>query len=813
MEYLVVLRWLLAVAVLTGIGAPLSAAVFGRFPGRGAAFALPAALLPIAVGTFWVGQVTFGIHTVLFAVAAAGGLSLFVLRRGHRPDWGAVLQAFGVFLLGFGFLLAFRAMDPGIQYRGGEQFLHFGLVQALERAPNLPPEDFWFAGEPLRYYYGTQLQVTLLSMLSGTPLRFGFNLGVPTFYGVLFVAAYGLAGAVAAASGRSARLGGVLGAFFVAVGGATTTAVRLFFGLLPTDVTMTWGRPVFEFAADRYGISLAEFVAQQSSPETWSWWYTRYVVPGTIQEFPLYTFVKADLHGHSLSTGYVVVAAALAFAYYRTPAEETWRRRALLFGGLGLVAGVFGFMNTWSLPTAVGLAWLAAAAADGHPASLLPSGLAERLRGPTAEEGEDLADRLVSEGWRLVLTAGVALLVGLVGVVVASPFLVFGHVPQNEGIGLFPPRTRLAPFLVIYGGVLALLATYLAVQAAETTHLERRQFVVGAVAVGVLALLTLALDAQVFAVVLPLLAVAWWLVRTDRAGFAPVLVVAGVGLLLSYEVVFAKVADWETAPRWETAYKVAVQAWTLLGLAAGAASAVLLGAARDRVAAWRNREPGGDDSGRVRDLWSVTPGVGAGALVVLVVLASLPFAALVTATEVTDPLTTEDADPSLDALRGYERNHADELAAVQWLSNRDGTSTIVEAYGAQYERRGRIAVLTGLPTLIGWRSHEAKFRGEAAVARRVAAVDAIYAGSWESATAALRRYDVEYVVVGGPERDEYDGLTERFAGRTGIETAFSQGEVTVYAVDQAALAGGESVSRTESRGNLEEGPSPIGEYG
>ncbi|MHB9287628.1 DUF2298 domain-containing protein [Halobacteriales archaeon Cl-PHB] len=788
MESLVVLQWVLALAVLTGVGAPLAAVAFGRFPGRGAAFALPAALVPVAVVTFWVGQVTFGGHTVLLAVALTGLASLLARRRGHRPDWSAVVRAFGVFLVGFGFLLSVRLLDPTISYRGGEQFLHFGLVQALERAPSLPPEDFWFAGEPLRYYYGTQLQVTLLSMLSGTPLRFGFNLGVPTFYGVLFTAAYGLAGAVAASRGRSARVGGVLGAVFVAVGGATTTAIRMGFGLLPTEVAVTWGRPAFEFAAARYGIPLTEFVAEQGSPETWSWWYTRYVIPGTIQEFPLYTFVKADLHGHSLSTGYVVVAAALAFAYYRTPGTERWRRRGLL-GGLGLLAGVFGFMNTWSLPTAVGLAALAVAAADAHPATLLHEGLAVRLHGPSVPAATDLPDRLRAEGWRLVLAAGVGIAVGLVGVAIASPFLVFGHVPQNEGVGLLPPRTRLAPFLVVYGGLLALLATYLGVQTTATTDLDHWTVGLGALAVGVLAVLAVLLDAQVFAVALPILGVAWWLVRTERAGFAAVLVVAGVGLLLSFEVLFARVADWEKAPRWETAYKVAVQAWTLLGLAAGVAATALLGRVRGRLAAWRSGTSD-DDAGESRTLRSTGSALAVGAVVLLVVLASTPFALLVTATEVTDPLTQADAEPSLDALRGYETDHADELAAAQWLSERPGSPTIVEAHGAQYDRRGRVAVLTGLPTLVGWTSHQAKFRGEAAVQRRAAAVDAIYGGSWAAARAVLQRYDVEYVVVGAVERAEYAGLDERFEGRTGLSVAFSEGSVTIYAVDEPALADG-----------------------
>ena len=45
-EVFIVAKWLLVFAALAVIGAPLAAVVFRQFPRRGAAFAIPAALLP-----------------------------------------------------------------------------------------------------------------------------------------------------------------------------------------------------------------------------------------------------------------------------------------------------------------------------------------------------------------------------------------------------------------------------------------------------------------------------------------------------------------------------------------------------------------------------------------------------------------------------------------------------------------------------------------------------------------------------------------------------------------------------------------------
>ncbi|MFC7132202.1 MULTISPECIES: DUF2298 domain-containing protein [Salinibaculum] len=785
MEWLLVVRWLLVLGVLTAVGAPLSAWLFPRLPRRGAAFSLPVTLLVVALVTFLVGQVTFGVHTVLAGVVVAAVASAVAYRQGARPEWKSVGRLFLVFAAGFLVLVAFRGVGPTITPVAGEQFLHFGLAKTLTRTAALPPEDFWFAGEPLRYYYGSQMQVTGLSLLTGTPLRYGFNLGIATFYGVLVVSAYGLGGAVVAAAGRSYRLGGLLAALFAAVGGALTTTVRLLFGLLPDDVAVEYGHAVFGFAAQRSGRTYPEMVATMGTPDTWFWWYTRYVVPGTLQEVPLYSFVKGDLHGHALSTGYVVVAAALAFSYYRLPAERRGRRLAVLLGGLGGVAGVFGFMNTWSLPTAVGLAWLAVATADAHPSTLLPGTAGERLRGPDAERG---LGRVGAELWRAVLAVVPALLVGAIGVAIASPFLLSGLVPENGGVGLFPPRSPLAEFLVVYGGLVALFAGYVAYRGWPAIRTVDRRTAITLAGVGVLALGAAGLaSATVLALTAVLVVAAWWLVRTGRAGFEAVLLAAGVGLLLSMEVLFAKVAPWPDGyARWNTSLKVAVQGWTLAAVAAGGASAILLADAREVLAA--AREDGGENRAATTDGGSGRPTrtVLAGALVLAVVLGSATFPAMTTGQELGGAIADGQA-LSVDGLAGHEEWHPEELAALQWLDDRQGRPTVVEAPGRAYQWTSRAATTTGLPALVGWTHHQENYRPDERVAARVAAAERIYTGNRSAAAATLAAYGVDFVYVGPVERERYGGALGSFGDREWQSVAFENSAVTVYRVDQRAL--------------------------
>ncbi|MEF8914720.1 DUF2298 domain-containing protein [Natronomonas sp.] len=790
MEWFPVLVYLLAPAALTVLGAPVAALLFRALPRKGAAFALPTALVPFTITVFWVGQLTFGLHTLVVGLGVLFVATLAATRRGAAPEWRSVAAMYGVFCVGFLVMVAFRAADPGVTAAGGEQFLHFGIVNALERANTLPPEDMWFAGERLKYYYGTQLQVASLSMLTDTPLRYGFNLGIAAFYGLLFVVAYGVAGAIVHRQGHPYRLGGALGAFFVALAGPTTTAIRLGTPYLPDALADPIEPTAFGFVAIRFnGGDLARTVTDLSDPLDWGWWYTRYVVPGTIQEVPLYSFVKADLHGHTFANGYVLFAGALALAYYATPAGDRTRRRAIVFGGLGAVAGLFGFMNTWSLPTAAGLTVLAVAAADSHPATLLPDPWAERLQFSPASP-DDRPAWLARELWRLVLATFAGAVVLAIGVVIASPFLVFGQVPTNEGIGFFPPRSPLGPFLVIYAGLVAAFALYAATRGWPAVEdVSKPQVVAGGLGLlAAMAVTIIALDFAVLAVLGPLILAGWLLVRSGRGDFALVLLVAGAGLLLSFELVHARLPLVDN-PRWNTSLKVAVQGWTLGAAGAGAATAILLGRSYERLGGpdglrravtggSDGRSANGVDTARFRALAPVV-------LVGVVLLASAVFPTMMFAAEIGSEIDENSYNPSIDGYQAADRFHHEEYEALRWLQDRPGRPTLVEAPGDSYEWTSPAATFSGLPSVVGW-DHEAEYRSPEAYERRVDHVDEIYTGEWSEAADHLDRYDVTYVYVGPSERERY-GERMRSFDRDAFTVAFEGGEVTIYEVDHSEL--------------------------
>ncbi|MFW6447932.1 MAG: DUF2298 domain-containing protein [Halobacteriota archaeon] len=764
MEWVALLTWALACVVLALLGAPLAAAVFEPLSGRGGAFAVHLSLVVIGLVTFWVGRLAYGLGALAVAMLVLGGVAALLFVRGVRPDWPAVAEGTVALLVGFLGAVWVRATDPTITPAGGEQFLHFGLLKAVGRADALPPEDMWFAGEPVRYYYGGHTIVDQLARLTATDARLAYNLGLALCFGLAVAAAYGLVGELARARGRSGRVGGVLGAGALVLAGPLTTPVRLLIGALPTDLAVRYGG--FAFAAIRDTQSIPERIADQGTLQGWFWWYDRYVIDNALLEFPSYALLKGDLHGHVTTIPFMALVAAIGYAYYRTPTDARWRRRAIVVGVLPAVAGFVGWMNAWSLPGAAGIAWLAVTLAPSHPATLVPERLERSLRGETPAG---------AEAGRLAVGTAVGLVVGLLGIAWIAPFVLF-ELPTNEGVGFLPERSPLAQQVLHWGAFFALFA--LLVGLAAWRHLggdARRWAALAGGSVGA-AVLAWVVGFAALAVALPLLVVSWWLVRVDdRLGYTGVLIVGGLGLVLAMELVYADV--WPPdQQRWNTTYKVSMQAWILCALAAGAILADIGGVAFERL----------------RTRVDAAPVVGL-LLVGALVAAMAVFPALGVAGAVYDHATDDHRPPaSIDGFDGHERWRAPEMTAVRWLDDRDDTPVVLEAPGERaYSWVNPASTLTGLPTVVGW-SHQQGYRGVGPYQARVEDVDAIYDPDTPDATVVdlLDQYDVRYVWVGEAERDRYQPRVRRFGRLDGVEVAFENPSVTIYAIDRERLGPG-----------------------
>jgi hypothetical protein len=183
--------------------------------------------------------------------------------------------------------------------------------------------------------------------------------------------------------------------------------------------------------------------------------------------------------------------------------------------------------------------------------------------------------------------------------------------------------------------------------------------------------------------------------------------------------------------------------WVAVALGAGMAALYPLGATWDRTGGFA---------------WSVWRGEGAGAWL--------------------DRL-------SLDGLGYWASVYPGDLAAAEWLrANAIGSPTILEATGGGYSHTGRIAMATGLPTILGADGHEQQWRGtREEIDPRKADVEAFYGGrmSEEEMDALLEAFEVRYIVLGDWERSQHgvpDVLEMRLSRLA--TPVFESGGVTIY---------------------------------
>ena len=756
MEFGLVALWILALLLLGLLALPLASLLLADLDSG--PFAIPLVFAVFVVVGHLVGHVGFPWPALVASLLVVAAGSAVAIRR-VDPDYRSYGEAAVVFVLAFLLIVLIRAFDPAaapLPLAIGEKFLDFGLLKTLSRSATLPPEDFWFAGEPVRYYYGGHLLTVMLSVLTGTTARFSYNLALAGFYASLVTAAYGLAGSIAMPTGVPRRLAAGFGAFFVGLAANLATATKVLVWLLPNSlasiVVDVSGLPsdVLNWApGDFYYFDASRVVpTDPSAAETYP----------AATEFPFFAWLNGDLHAHMMSQQFMLLAAALLLAYWRLPADNRRTRLLYVFGLLPPLAGVIGFTNLWSLPTVGGLAMLAVGFAPASPLSLFPAGVRERLA---------TTDPILREGRRAGLAIAVAVAILLGGLVWTAPFWL-GVVTGGPGrsVALWGARTPLGNLLLVHGAFLAVFAVGLARRVGASVEWPGKILAAFLASVAV----TVLFGFPALGIVAPLIVTCWWLARTqDDAGFELVLVVAGAGLVLIVELVTIQ------GERFNTIFKPYSQVWLFWATAAGVLLArVVTGWPADRLDVSHER---------LRRSGAV--------LATVLVVATLVYPVFALPAHVGNAgQTVQTEGPTLDATAYLEVEFPREAAAIRWLDRRSGQPTIVTAAPGTYtwnadngEGASAPASLTGLPTVLGW-FHEEQYRGSEAYDERLSHVQAIYTSTGENRQyqrELLDFYDVEYVYVGPAERAKYGEITVGNLSATSVVREFER--VTIYRVE------------------------------
>ena len=293
--------------------------LFNNWVDQGYIFGKIAGVILVSFLTWLLGMaklVPFGVGSILLST-----ITVIVLgwrwdkklnERKIKINWlvvGIEELAFLVLLVVWSFV---KGHEPNIN--GLEKFMDFGIMKSILESRFFPPADMWFAGKSINYYYFGHLYVAVLTKISGINLVYTFNLMLSTLFALTGV----MGGAIAYKILTNFK------PVFRVIGVIITSYILLFGGNLHTIYAFTKG-----YTGD-------------NPPPFWqiwgkvpdSYWYpnaTRFI-PFTIHEFPAYSFIVSDIHGHVLDIPIVLLLIGLLIVLFVDNHEKNSLFTLGLFG-------------------------------------------------------------------------------------------------------------------------------------------------------------------------------------------------------------------------------------------------------------------------------------------------------------------------------------------------------------------------------------------------------------------------------------------------------------------------------------------------
>ncbi|MDP6549254.1 MAG: DUF2298 domain-containing protein [Dehalococcoidia bacterium] len=800
------LTWLLAIELLGFLAFPVAFVLFRRLPDRGFTLTKPLALAAFSY-VLWVAGLTqlipnsrVTIMVILILGAAAGGLvfraTAVRVKAFLREEWRTLLAAEAVFLAFFLLWLGVTSEAPAINHT--EKPMDFAFMNAVLQSRFFPPEDPWLAGHSISYYYFGHFMMAFLVKLTAIPSGVGYNLAVSLVPALVGIGSFGLVYNLVRLSrgSRTAALGFGLAAPVLVL------LIGNLEGALEFVNAQGWGGDGFWEWVGIKDLAGGPASSGGFPDQAWWWWRATRVIDTladgqsldyTITEFPMFSFLLGDLHPHVMSLPFVVLGLSLGLNLFMSPGKlgPGWLRRHPLESlAIALFAGSLGFINTWDLPLVAGLL-----------------GILVLVKSYGDHRGDPLRAAL----------NGVAVLAPILIVAVVL-FLPFYLTLSSQASGVLPLReVSTRPFLFFLTmGLFSVLAVSFVLRQLPGLVWPRQDEAPAASLILLVALaplvawavivlfVTLIDDGAVAAIktvggralwVLPGLAIvsvaAFSAAQRARLGREPavaftlLLPAMAFYLLVGAELFYVVDSFGGGLRRMNTVFKVYYQAWLLLALA-GAYGLYF----------WHSHRPwvGPGPDGRIGlGRWALRLGDYAWVAAIALLLAAssyYPVGAVLDRTGILDPGHTLE-DNTLDGLRFIQAGNPGEYAAIQWLRDDASWGRIVEAVGGDYSDYGRISASTGLPAVLGWKGHELQWRGSSrSFEGREEDVARIYeSNDEEEVRRLLEWYDVRYVYLGRRERDDYGGAHLAGFGSF-LETAFQQGNVTIYELIEGAGLGG-----------------------
>lgn len=251
-----------------------------------------------------------------------------------------------------------------------------------------------------------------------------------------------------------------------------------------------------------------------------------------------------------------------------------------------------------------------------------------------------------------------------------------------------------------------------------------------------------------------------WLKRTKAPDvFTAVLCLCGLGLIILPEIVYLRDIYEETSARSNTMFKLTYQAFIMFGIGMGFILPRFLTAKKQK--------------------WVRAVGV----LGTVCLLCTMGFT-FTGVSQWNGNVWQREGYQGLDCTAYLESQYPQDAPAIRWLkANIQGNPVVLEANGDSYSDYCRVSAMTGLPTILGWYTHEWLWREDTNdLNEKSLEIETIYTSTDETQVRQLlQKYQVEYIFVGQMERDKYPQLNVNLLRSLG--TAVFDDEALIIQVD------------------------------
>lgn len=336
-----ILSWWFIIFVLGFINFPLTWWFFRRFFDLGYVFSKILGILLLSYLVWLIGSLRilpFSTVTIWLVIILLTLINLLLAKKYKREflrDLNRVKKIIIFEEILFFITLAFWSLIRGFQpdINGLEKFMDFGFVNSILRSNYFPPADMWLSGKTINYYYFGHLVCAVLTKLSGIKSAITYNLMLATIFGFSFVASFSLAANLVnqlktklkKISWRTIFIAGLLSALLFTLGGNLHTVAWHLIPGLQKESNFYWYPDATRFIG-----------------------YNPPTEDKTIHEFPIYSFVVSDLHGHVSDIPFVLLLLALLFSFIVSKNHKPFTISHLPL--LALVLATMYMTNSWDFP-------------------------------------------------------------------------------------------------------------------------------------------------------------------------------------------------------------------------------------------------------------------------------------------------------------------------------------------------------------------------------------------------------------------------------------------------------------------------------